>query len=104
MAATKIATCCYCGTKAALILRGKDRHELSCGNCGAPLRSLKMLHVSPERPRATSPQKPQKHDAPRSRERVIARPKKRRKGKSFGRRMFSEIWDVIEDVVEDVFD
>ncbi len=104
MAATKIATCCYCGTKAVLILRGKDRHELSCGNCGAPLRSLKMLHASPERSRTKAPYKPQKHDAPRKRERVVVRPKKRRKGKSFGRRVFSEIWDVIEDVVEEVFD
>lgn len=104
MAATKIATCCYCGTKAALILRGKDRHELSCGTCGAPLRSLKMLPATPERSRATSPYKPQKHEAPRERERIVSRPKKRRKGKSFGRRVFSEIWDVIEDVVEDVFD
>ena len=43
MAATKIATCCYCGTKAALVLRGRDRHELTCGNCGAPLRAMKNL-------------------------------------------------------------
>jgi len=26
MVAQKIATCCYCGTKAALVLRGKDSH------------------------------------------------------------------------------
>ena len=43
MGATKIATCCYCGTKAVLVLRGKDKHELACSNCGAPLRALKML-------------------------------------------------------------
>ena len=34
---TKIATCCYCGTRAALVLTGKHRHELSCSGCGAPL-------------------------------------------------------------------
>ena len=96
MGATKIATCCYCGTKSALVLRGKDKHELSCGNCGAPLRSLKMLPASQARPVS-----PPKQDKQRS---APARPKKRRKGKSFGRRVFSEIWDVIEDVVEDVFD
>jgi len=45
MVAQKIATCCYCGTKAALILRGKDSHELSCGSCGAPLHDLKRLPV-----------------------------------------------------------
>ena len=39
----KIATCCYCGTRAALILRGKERHELACSTCGAPLHEMKML-------------------------------------------------------------
>lgn len=107
MAATKIATCCYCGTKAALVLRGKDKHELSCGNCGAPLRALKMLPMTQERaaaptarPSRLAPRKPAKYTA----ERDAQRPKKRRKNKSFGRRMFSEIWDVIEDVVDEVFD
>ena len=47
MVAQKIATCCYCGTKAALVLRGKDSHELSCGSCGAPLHDLKRLPVEP---------------------------------------------------------
>lgn len=104
MAATKIATCCYCGTKAALILRGKDKHELACGNCGAPLRALKMLPLHPERQEQavahTAPHRPVKQKA----ERHVPRPMKRRKGKSFGRRIFSEIWDVIEDVVDEVFD
>ena len=102
MAATKIATCCYCGTKAALILRGKDKHELSCGNCGAPLRALKMLPLAQSRP-APAPSKKRKK-AERYAAREVYRPKKRRKGKSFGRRMFSEIWDVLEDVVDEVFD
>ena len=47
MVAQKIATCCYCGTKVALVLRGKDSHELSCGTCGAPLHDLKRLPVEP---------------------------------------------------------
>ncbi len=102
MAATKIATCCYCGTKAALVLRGKDRHELTCGKCGAPLRMLKMLPVTAARSQA-APERTRKK-VQKYPERAVARPKKRRKGKSFGRRVFSEIWDVIEDVVEDVFD
>jgi hypothetical protein len=46
MPAQKIATCCYCGTRAALVLRGNDRHELSCSSCGAPLHNLKMLPIS----------------------------------------------------------
>ncbi len=37
---TKVATCCYCGTRAALVLRGKQRHELSCASCGAPLHNM----------------------------------------------------------------
>lgn len=54
MVAQKIATCCYCGTKAALVLRGKDSHELCCGTCGAPLYDLKRLPVEP---RAKTPKK-----------------------------------------------
>ena len=49
MPARKIATCCYCGTRAVLVLRGKERHELSCSSCGAPLHDLKMLPIGPER-------------------------------------------------------
>ena len=45
MVAQKIATCCYRGTKAAQVLRGKDSHELNCGSCGAPLHDLKRLPV-----------------------------------------------------------
>ena len=47
MVAQKIATCCYCGTKAVLVLRGKDSHELSCGSFDAPLHDLKRLPVEP---------------------------------------------------------
>ena len=43
MAYEKIATCCYCGTRAALVLRGSKRHELACSSCGAPLHDLKRL-------------------------------------------------------------
>lgn len=107
MAVTKIATCCYCGTKAALVLRGNERHELACGNCGAPLKALKMLptsaapvETSPARPAKQSKRKPPK----KREEKYVSRPKKRRKTKSFGKRMFAELWDVIEDVVDEVFD
>ena len=43
MAYEKIATCCYCGTKAALVLRGQTEHELACSSCGAPLSVMKHL-------------------------------------------------------------
>ncbi len=106
MAATKIATCCYCGTKAALVLQGKVKHELACSNCGAPLRSLKMLPVNPERSREPVARSFVQRSKPveKSRDYSTSRPKKRRKTKSLGQRVFSQLWDVIEDVVDEVFD
>jgi len=104
MAATKIATCCYCGTKAALVLRGKDKHELTCSNCGAPLRVMKQLPRTDKRaaiPRAKPPKR--KYDNTHT-DRHPPRPHKRRKGKSFGKKMMAGLWDVIEDVVDEVFD
>ncbi|MFD3191960.1 hypothetical protein ACFMPD_17090 [Sedimentitalea sp. HM32M-2] len=55
---TKIATCCYCGTRAALILTGQVRHELSCATCGAPLHDLKMLRRDRLPPAQTGPATP----------------------------------------------
>lgn len=107
MAVTKIATCCYCGTRAALTLRGKERQELSCSNCGAPLHAMKMLPMAATRttrPAETSARPNPKKRRDNREERHVSRPKKRRKTKSFGRKVLSELWDVIEDVVEEVFD
>lgn len=105
MGATKIATCCYCGTKAALVLRGKDRHELSCSNCGAPLRALKMLPLHPDRSTApaATPARPAQGARKRP-ERAVSRPKKRRDKNSLPRKMLSGLWDVLEDIVDEVFD
>lgn len=103
MAMTKVATCCYCGTKAALILKGKERHELSCGTCGAPLHALKILPKQDKAPATKStishrpkPQKVREYEQAKHR----AKPGKRRKSKSFGRKVFSEIWDVVEDIFD----
>lgn len=97
MAVTKVGTCCYCGTKAALVLRGKDRHELSCQSCGAPLHALKIMPQREEKPKkhkAISHRAPLKdHDAP-------DRPGKRKKRKSFQRKVWSEVWDIIEDIID----
>ncbi|MEL7179563.1 MAG: hypothetical protein AAFN63_06995 [Pseudomonadota bacterium] len=102
MAATKIATCCYCGTKAALVMRGKERHELACSNCGAPLHAMKMLPKQPgQAPSAQATKGKRTEKSPDYRR---ERPKKRKKSKGFGRRVMSEIWDVVEDVVEEIFD
>ncbi len=97
MTVTKVGTCCYCGTKAALVLRGKERHELSCGTCGAPLHALKIL--------------PQRETAPKAAKAVSHRPKpskyddrdrkgKRKKRKSFKRKVWEEVWDAVEDIFD----
>ena len=97
MAGTKIATCCYCGTRAALVLRGQSRHELSCSTCGAPLHAMKMLPTAA----SPAPKQPKRPYTPPHPERMQpARPHKRRKGKSLGRKVFSELWDIIEDVFD----
>ncbi|CUJ86165.1 hypothetical protein RUE5091_00431 [Ruegeria denitrificans] len=89
---SKIATCCYCGTRAALVLKGKDRHELSCSSCGAPLHDLKMM---PKRKLTESQPK-----------RGPAKPvnshkkKKQKKKKSVFSRVLDEAWDVIEDIFD----
>ena len=103
MAGVKIATCCFCGTKAALVLRGRERHELACGSCGAPLHDLKMLPKQPE----PVPRDSRAHAAfpAGSHQRAMSRkpppePKKPKKTKSLARRAWSEIWDVIEDIID----
>lgn len=105
---TKIATCCYCGTRAALVLRGKERHELSCASCGAPLHEMKMLRVEDVSPRQIETRPP-----PRKPDRTgvtplpvwerPAHPKtrgKKKKRKGFARRFLEEVFDEIEDLFD----
>lgn len=103
MNGTKIATCCYCGTRAALVLTGKTRHELSCAACGAQLHDLKML------PKRDEPRPVQQAHTPRpglsSHERAMAKTpdryrKKPKKKKSFRRKFLEEIFDVVEDIFD----
>ncbi len=107
MPVQKIATCCYCGTRAALILRGNDRHELSCSNCGAPLHDLKMLRKDTQ---TTSPD-PVVRNIPRSRPKPrpthpkqphpkAVRKRKYKKRKGLLRDFFEEAFDVIEDIFD----
>lgn len=115
MSGTKIATCCYCGHRAALELRGSVRHELACAQCGAPLHDLKAV---PARKvgakRAPSPVKPPPHRLKRDPEKRYDREekyredsdKKRRKSKKKKRkkglteRFFDEAFDIIEDIFD----
>ncbi|PUB13627.1 hypothetical protein [Yoonia sediminilitoris] len=100
MAAVKVATCCYCGTKAALVLRGKSRHELTCGQCGAPLRRMKMLKTQPEQAtaHAATPARPNHRTRPAAAR--PAQPRKPRRRKSLFQKVVSEIWDEIEDIFD----
>jgi len=96
----KIATCNYCGTRAALVL-DRDRHELACASCGAPLHDMKaMPKAKVERSRGRArpmplPRQAYRDDLPQHRP---PRPRKRRKG--LGRRVLEEIWDVVEDIFD----
>ena len=94
---TKIATCCYCGTRAALVLSGKTRHELACSGCGAPLHDLKMLprdksgdrelvRPSAVRRKSGKPMKPVK--------------KKPKRKKSRWGELFEDAFDIIEDIFD----
>lgn len=93
--APKIATCCYCGTRAALVLKGGTRHELACSACGAPLHNLKHLardHVT-DKSRAGKPKK---------RPEMAAKSpnRKKKKKKSFKSWAFEQALDAIEDIFD----
>jgi hypothetical protein len=105
----KIATCSYCGTRAALVL-DRGRHELACGSCGAPLHDMKMMPVyrdgaakrgaapgrrekvridwDAERRHALGDHEPRRHSKPRKRRKPLAR------------KVLGEIWDVVEDIFD----
>ena len=92
----KIATCCYCGTRAMLRL-DRERHELVCSACAAPLHEMKALRTGHEDARHHDPVKPSKLRGTKP-EKVSKRKPKRRK--SLTRKLFSEAFDVIEDIFD----
>ncbi|MDG1801932.1 MAG: hypothetical protein P8H53_05435 [Paracoccaceae bacterium] len=101
MPVTKIATCCYCGTRAALVLSGRERHELACSNCGAPLHDLKMLPKWADAgagrtsaPTATPARPKPLHKKPRYNK------KNNNKKKSLTRWLLEEAKDAIEDIFD----
>ena len=109
MPATKIATCCYCGTRAALVLRGDVRHELACSSCGAPLHEMKRLQPeTPGRPKTGRPKTPpHPFDGKEGRQaghsdpwRDRRRKKKPKKRKSLKRKVLGEIFDIVEDIFD----
>ncbi|KNG95665.1 hypothetical protein [Pseudaestuariivita atlantica] len=107
---TKIATCCYCGTRAALVLKGRERHELACSACGAPLHNLKMLPSAKAKGAVAHEEAAQPlggffstlHDKAELRQmrkkKVKSKGKKKRKG---GMAWFlDEAFDAIEDIFD----
>jgi hypothetical protein len=102
----KIATCCYCGTRAALVL-DRSRHELSCSGCGAPLHNMKAMPrpaaelPKPSRVSQRNRQKPayQRDTAPRPSYKKSKKCQRKPK-KGWGRMVFEELWDVVEDVFD----
>lgn len=99
---TKIATCCYCGARAALVL-GRNRHELACASCGAPLHELKRLPQ--EHPGKTELVRPSAvRKSGRSGKPKMKKQKSRRKSykrrKGFMHHLLEEAFDVIEDIFD----
>ncbi len=92
----KVATCNYCGTRAALVL-GKDRHELVCSSCGAALGALKSLKED------KAARKPGQRDVFRTSGPASPKTEKKAKKKSKKRgakRLFGKILDEIEDLFD----
>lgn len=106
---TRIATCCYCGTRAALVLEGAVQHELACASCGAPLSRMKNLKTGTDKPRRGRAPVAKAGKRPKSPADEILRAlegrgkKKSRKKKSkkgLAQRFFDEAFDVIEDIFD----
>lgn len=94
---TKIATCCYCGKRAALVLRGKVRHELACSGCGAPLHDMKML-------KTPAPEKAVRKHQPLLKPPKLKIPKKKKKNRLRPAYLIGKVFDELEDVFDDIFD
>ncbi len=108
----KIATCCYCGMRAALVL-DQTRHELSCSACGAPLHDMKMMpkaalakpaakprstFVQMARPKAHKPKKRNDYKTQKARRKPIRKTLKKRM--RWGREVIEDLWDVVEDIFD----
>lgn len=105
---TKIATCCHCGSKAALTL-DQGRHELACASCGAPLHDLKMLPKRKTESAAPKPRKraishqPEVRRFPAEERRQIVqkrKPKKVKRRRSWLKEFAEEVFDLVEDIFD----
>jgi hypothetical protein len=103
---TKIATCCHCGTKAALTL-DVGRHELSCSSCGAPLHDLKRVPQSTQPPKPAKRQAVSHHaplrsfqEAPKAAASKKKKPRKVKKRKGWFRDIAEEVFDFVDDIFD----
>jgi len=110
----KIATCNYCGTRAVLVF-DQARHELTCSACGAPLHDMKFMPQEPGKDKKKSV-KPQATKYVRSAAIFEAsarsssgkpawaqnekKPRKKKKRKTFFKRVLEEIIDEIEEIFD----
>lgn len=99
---TRIATCCYCGSRAALVL-DKSRHELSCSNCGAPLHDMKRFRSdpAPDQPRQSRGATSRRPLPEYPREDYVRQPRKpQKRRKSTVHRFMKEVIDLVEDIFD----
>lgn len=101
---TKIATCCYCGARAALVLKGRERHELACSSCGAPLHELKKLPSDTRGERELVKPSPVRADNRMSKQHRAPKPRKGNKRRGLTGFLLYKLADAAEDVFDDVFD
>lgn len=101
---TKIATCCFCGSRTLLKPTARHGHELACGSCGAPLHEMKWLKIPDPSPAPVYQpvSRPAKQSKPHREERRKSyRPyKKRKKRKSVFRQILEEAWEIAEDIFD----
>lgn len=101
---TKIATCCYCGSRTMLQLTARDGHELACGRCGAPLHEMKAMPVRERKAdrkpvkRSPEPVGHRRYDDDDDDDWDDRRRRKRRKP------LWSRALEEAFDFVEDIFD
>ncbi|MEM7597341.1 MAG: hypothetical protein AAF382_06550 [Pseudomonadota bacterium] len=105
----KIATCCYCGTRAVLVL-DETRHELTCSACGAPLHDMKFMPQSPDK-KQKKPSKPKVSYAAHAAagaglvgQAALAFTAKKSRKKKKRKPMFRRVLEDIFDEIEDIFD
>lgn len=106
----KIATCSYCGTRAALVF-DKGLHELVCRACGAPLHDMKAVPLPTENIKKKSSKKrkvekqpyrrkPEKTECRADWREAPARRRRKPKRRSLMSKAFEELWDVVEDIFD----